>query len=263
MSTSESCQICQLPLSQNVGSDGHPHSANPEHVHAYDIELSKLQAEGRVDWAFHRLPETHLLSSSFGVQSAVCLHLVTRVNPGIPVIFIDTGYHFPETYQFVDHLTQRLELNVKTYRNPLSPAWQESRFGQRWLQGPEGIDAYNRDNKVTPLKQALDDHEAGTWITGIRRSQAETRKAAPFLTRSFGVWKVNPIADWSDRDVHRYLTRHQLPYHPLWDKGYVSIGDVHSTRSLAEVDSLEQTRFFGLKRECGLHEFDPSDANQS
>jgi phosphoadenosine phosphosulfate reductase len=69
---------------------------------------------------------------------------------------------------------------------------------------------------------------------------------------------VHPIADWTDRDVHKYLQQHDLPYHPLWEKGYVSVGDHHTTRPIHEVDSVEQTRFFGLKRECGLHEFDLS-----
>ena len=69
-------------------------------------------------------------------------------------------------------------------------------------------------------------------------------------------WKLHPILDWTDRDVYRYLQRHALPYHPLWEKGYVSIGDVHTTRSLQEVGSVDETRFFGLKRECGLHEMD-------
>ncbi len=95
-----------------------------------------------------------------------------------------------------------------------------------------------------------------TWFAGLRREQANTRSRVPFLTWSGDRWKVHPIADWSDRDVYLYLKKFDLPYHPLWDKGYVSIGDVHTTRSLHEVESLEETRFNGIVRECGLHEID-------
>ena len=84
-------------------------------------------------------------------------------------------------------------------------------------------------------------------------------RSIPYLEWSGGRWKVHPIAEWTDRDVHRYLTKHGLPYHPLWEKGYVSIGDHHSTKPIHEVATLAETRFFGLKRECGIHEIDLAD----
>jgi phosphoadenosine phosphosulfate reductase len=221
--------------------------------------LARRSAEERVEWALQNLPEQHVLTSSFGMQAAVSLHLVSRLKPGIPVIFIDTGYLFPETYQFVDQLTERLGLDLRVYRSRLSPAWQESRFGRRWEQGVEGLDAYNWDNKVEPMQRALVELDVGTWFAGLRRSQSRSRAEVPFVSWSGGErCKVHPIADWSDRDVHEYLRRHDLPYHPLREKGYVSVGDVHSTRSLHEVEHIEQTRFAGLKRECGLHEINLS-----
>jgi len=215
-------------------------------------------AEGRVAWALEHLPNRHVLTSSFGVQAAVSLHLVTRQTPDIPVIFIDTGYLFPETYRFVDELTERLNLNLEVYRSRTSPAWQESRHGRRWEHGVEGLEKYNYDNKVEPMERALRAIGVGTWFAGVRREQAASRANVPFLDWSGDRWKVHPIADWTDRDVYRYLKQHDLPYHPLWKEGYVSIGDVHTTRSLRDVDHAEQTRFFGLKRECGLHEIDLS-----
>lgn len=220
--------------------------------------FAELSADERVAWAIEHLPANAVLSSSFGAQSAVMLHLVTRHAPQIPVILIDTGYLFPETYRFVDELTARLDLNLKVYRAAVSPAWQEARYGRRWLNGREALDAYNDENKVQPMRRALRELEAGTWFAGLRRAQAESRAEKPYLEWAGERWKVHPIADWSDRDVYRYLKRHDLPYHPLWEKGYVSIGDHHSTRALHEVDDEEQTRFFGLKRECGLHEIDLS-----
>ena len=218
--------------------------------------LGRKSAQERVAWALETLPGRHVLSSSFGAQSAVMLHLLTQQKADIPVVVIDTGYLFPETYRFIDELTERLDLNLKVYRSELSSSWQEARFGRRWEDGIDGLAAYNRDNKVLPMERALEELEVGTWFAGLRRSQSSGRAKTPFLDSSGERWKAHPIADWTDRDVYLYLKEHSLPYHPLWDKGYVSIGDVHTTRSLADAGSREETRFFGLQRECGLHEMD-------
>ncbi len=215
-----------------------------------------MTAEDRVSSALKTLPGRHIVSSSFGAQSAVMLHLVTRQQADIPVVLIDSGYLFPETYQFVDELTEKLALNLKVYRPVQSGAWQESRHGQRWEQGLEGLDAYNLDNKVEPMQRAIEELNVGTWFSGLRRDQSIERGKTPFVERSGDRFKVYPIADWTDKDIYDYLKKHELPYHPLWERGYVSIGDVHTTKSLADVDSIEETRFFGLKRECGLHELD-------
>ncbi len=216
--------------------------------------LGSLPALQRVEQAIELLPGTHVLSSSFGAQSAVMLHLVNQVVPGIPVVLVDTGYLFPETYQFIDELTGKLGLNLKIYRPDASAAWQESRYGKLWDKGLEGIERYNRMNKKEPMERALKELHAATWFSGIRRTQAKTRAQISPVELKRGRFKVHPIFDWTDRDVGRYLKENDLPYHPLWDKGYLSIGDWHTTRSLTEVDSVDELRFFGLKRECGLHE---------
>jgi phosphoadenosine phosphosulfate reductase len=215
--------------------------------------LESLSAEDRVAWALDSLAGGHALSSSFGAQAAVSLHLVTRQRPDIPVILVDTGYLFPETYRFVDELTKRLQLNLKVYHPPLSAAWSEARHGRLWEQGLRGIERYNRLHKVEPMQRALTELDVRTWFAGLRRSQARTRAGAQVLQLQSGRWKLHPIVDWSDRDVWQYLQRHDLPYHPLWHRGYVSIGDVHTSRPLSAGLSPEQTRFFGLQRECGLH----------
>jgi phosphoadenosine phosphosulfate reductase len=219
-------------------------------------DLDSKSAEERVAWALSTLPGEHILTSSFGAQASVMLHLVTRQKPDIPVVLIDTGYLFPETYRFIDEMTVALDLNLRVFRPECSPAWQEARFGKRWEQGAQGIDDYNRDNKVAPMERALQTLNAGTWFSGVRRSQSRSRTRLPIIESSGDRWKVHPIADWNDRDVFDYLKVNDLPYHPLWEKGYVSIGDVHTTRSLAEVASLDETRFFGLRRECGLHDME-------
>ncbi|MBN8893447.1 MAG: phosphoadenylyl-sulfate reductase [Rhodanobacter sp.] len=215
--------------------------------------LATRSAAQRVAWALEHLPGEHVLSSSFGAQAAVSLHLVSRQRPDIPVILIDTGYLFPETYHFVDQLTARLGLNLKVYQSPLSPARMEARHGQLWRQGVSGIDQYNRVRKIEPMQRALDELHAGSWIAGLRRQQSRSRAAIDFLELRHGRWKLHPLADWSDRDVGHYLSRHRLPYHPLWEQGYVSIGDHHTSRRWEPGMDPEETRFFGLKRECGLH----------
>jgi phosphoadenosine phosphosulfate reductase len=222
----------------------------------YNRMLEDLSAEERAAWALEHLPGAHVLTSSFGAQAAVSLHLLTRLVPDLPVVLIDTGYLFAETYRFIDDLRERFALNLKVYRSAASPAWQEARHGQRWRNGVEGIEAYHQENKVEPMRRALGELGVRTWFAGLRRQQSESRAGIPFLSAAAGRWKVCPIADWNDRDVHRYLTRHRLPYHPLVDRGYLSIGDRHSTSSIFDVANIEELRNFGLKRECGIHELD-------
>lgn len=216
--------------------------------------LESLSAVKRVAWALENLPENKVLSSSFGIQAAVCLHLVSRQRPDIPVVLTDTGYLFPETYQFIDRLSEQLGLNLKIYRSLYTPAWQEARYGKLWEQGVEGIERYNQLNKVEPMNRALAELQAQTWFAGLRREQSGSRGTLPVLAIQRGVFKFLPIIDWDNRQVYQYLTDNGLSYHPLWEQGYLSVGDTHTTRKWEPGMTEEQTRFFGLKRECGLHE---------
>lgn len=230
-------------------------NSKPEQTAEHNAKLEKMTAKERISWALESLPGNFVLSSSFGAQSAVMLHMLTQQYPDIPVILTDTGYLFPETYQFVDQLTERLKLNLKVYRADLSPAWQEARLGRLWEQGIEGIERYNQMNKVAPMQKALVDTQAQTWFAGLRRSQSTSREKLSVLQKLDKQFKFYPVIDWSNKALHQYMQEHELPYHPLWEKGYVSIGDWHTTQALRAGMSEQDTRFFGLKRECGLHEF--------
>ena len=217
-------------------------------------ELESATAEQRVEWALTNLPGTFVLRSSFGIQSAVLLHLVTRIRPDMPVLLVDTGYLFPETYQFVETLRDRLDLNLKVVSSDLTAARLESVHGRLWEQGVEGIGRYNQLMKVAPMERALDELGVGTWFAGLRREQSGSREERPVVEqRQDGRYKVYPLIDWTNRDIYRYLVKHDLPYHPLWEEGYVSVGDWHTSRPLTPGMSEEETRFLGLKRECGLH----------
>lgn len=218
----------------------------------FDLEIAS--ATERVRWAYETYGDQLVLSTSFGVQSAVMLHLVTTQIPNIPVIFIDTGYLFPATYTFADQLTERLNLNLKTYIPRQTAAQQEAIYGKLWEKGIEGLEKYNRINKVEPMNRAVKELGAKAWLSGLRRTQSGSRSDRKVLEQQNKITKIYPILDWNDRDIYTYLTENDLPYHPLWDQGYVSVGDWHSTKKLGEGMTEEETRFGGLKRECGLHE---------
>jgi phosphoadenosine phosphosulfate reductase len=225
-----------------------------EQLAAWQRAMAAQDAQERVRFALEHLPGPYVITSSFGIQAAVMLHLVTRICPDIPVVLIDTGYLFAETYRFVEELTTRLQLNLHVYAPRISPGWLEARYGALWNQGAAGIRLFNDIVKVEPARRALSSLAARTWLSGLRRQQASTRQDMPMITRRWGLLKVHPILDWSNRDVHYYLKSHGLPYHPLWEQGYVSVGDWPTSQPLGEGGSEEATRFFGLGRECGLHE---------
>lgn len=215
--------------------------------------LEQQRAEQRVEWAMENLPSEFVLSSSFGIQSAVMLHMLTQIDANIPVLLTDTGHLFPETYRFIDELTDKLNLNLQVFSAKESAAWQLAKYGEEWAKDEDSLKAYNRRNKVEPLERGLSQLNARTWFSGIRRQQSSHRENLSVVSILRGRFKVHPIIDWSNRDVHQYLTKHNLPYHPLWDKGYVSVGDVHSTQPLTLGMEESETRFNGMQRECGLH----------
>ncbi|MGG4607041.1 phosphoadenosine phosphosulfate reductase [Providencia sp. Me31A] len=229
-------------------------SQQTEYLSGFNQQLEQMNAMQRIEWAVEHLPAQFVLSSSFGIQAALTLHMVTQVLPNIPVILTDTGYLFPETYQFIEQLTNKLKLNLQVYRAKQTPAWQEAIYGQLWTQGLDGIERYNQLNKVEPMERALHELQAQTWFSGLRREQSASRANLSVLGTGKGVFKVLPVIDWNNKQVYEYLTKYDLPYHPLWEQGYLSVGDTHTTRKWEEGMSEEDTRFFGLKRECGLHE---------
>jgi len=216
--------------------------------------LEKMSSVERIEWALEKLPREFALSSSFGIQSAVSLHMVSSIMKDIPVVLVDTGYLFPETYLFINQLKESLNLNLKVFRSEISSAWQEAQHGKLWDKGEKELNHYNQLNKVQPMEYGLKTLNVQTWFAGIMRSQSSSRANIPVLQKIRGRLKVHPLIDWNKRMVHQYLTKNKLPYHPLWEKGYVSVGDVHSTTALLAGMTEQDTRFSGVKRECGLHE---------
>jgi len=194
-----------------------------------------------------------LATTSFGAQSVVLLHLLKQHAPEIPIVCIDTGYLFPETYHYAETLQNHLDINVEFYTSPVSPARMENTLGRLWEMGRDGIQRYGQIRKVEPMDRALRDHKATTWLSGLRHAHSSDRSQRHFIEKQNRIVKVYPILDWTDERVEAYINEHKLPNHPLKLRGFVSIGDWHSTRKIEPTMRPEDTRNNGLERECGLH----------
>ncbi len=224
-------------------------------LEALNQTLDGMDAAGLVSWGVETFGDSLVMSTSFGIQSAVMLHLVTQVMPAIPVIWVDTGYLPAETYRFADELTQRLNLNLKVYQSTMSPARMEALHGRLWDEDNlEALNRYDYIRKVEPMQRALKELGAKAWLAGLRANQTSHRQTLSRIAQQNGVYKLHPILSWHSRDVYKYLMAFDLPYHPLFDQGYVTVGDWHSSRPMTAADGDERaTRFKGLKQECGLH----------
>ncbi|MEL7035699.1 MAG: phosphoadenylyl-sulfate reductase [Cyanobacteria bacterium J06592_8] len=222
---------------------------------ASNQQLQDAEASQMVEWGAKTFGDGLVMSTSFGIQSAVMLHLVTQVVPNIPIIWIDTGYLPAETYVFADQLTKRLNLNLQVYQSDISPARMEALHGRLWEQETvEALNRYDYIRKVEPMQRALQELNAKAWLAGLRSNQTEHRKSLRRVEMQSGRYKIYPILFWTAKDIYKYLSAHDLPYHPYFDLGYTTVGDWHSSRPLSASDTDERdTRFRGLKQECGLH----------
>lgn len=218
-----------------------------------DAVLAPLKAAERLKLLSERLDGRLVASTSFGLQSAVMLDLISRHAPEVPVVFIDTGYLFPETYQYAERLTEQLGINLKVYQPNVTSARMEALWGNLWEQGREGLDRYAMLTKIEPMDRALRELGRDVWLSGVRRSQSSSRSERPFAERQSKTLKVYPILDWADAQIAAYMHERNLPPHPLAEQGYLTMGDWHSTRPAVDGIDAEATRFNGEKYECGLH----------
>jgi phosphoadenosine phosphosulfate reductase len=204
-------------------------------------EFERLPASKIIQWAVDRFSPHLLVTAS--MTDAVLIDLATRIDPAIEVAFIDTGYHFPETLETVEVVRKRYGLNLRMMT--VAPHAEEL-----WKVDPENCCSAV---KVGQLDRALAGKLA--WMSGLRRDEASTRASAPIVSRDLrGLVKVNPIATWTDQDVWGYIEEHDVPYNPLIDQGYLSIGCMPCTRPVAEGEDPRAGRWAGRdKTECGLH----------
>lgn len=227
---------------------------NADAIVSLNDDIGLMSAAERIEFAGRTYPGRAIASTSAGTQAAVMLHLLAESAPRIPVVFVDTGYHFAETYRFLEDLRERFsEIDVRIYSPTMTAARLEALHGELWAQDDEAQTKYGVLTKVEPMDRALKDHGAAIWLSGLRRAHSKERAARQFIELQSETLKLYPILDWTDEQVDEYMRIHELPVHPLVTRGYVSIGDWHSTRPLDQGMSAEDTRFNGAKRECGLH----------
>lgn len=217
--------------------------------------VKALNADQRVEWACASFPGHVAMSTSFGIHSACLLHLATQTVPDVPVVWIDTGYLPPETYRYAEELHERLDLNLFISTSAITPARMEATYGKLWEENdPESHRLYGLMRKNEPLKRSLKDLDVKCLIAGLRSGQSSHRAQLESLGVQYDVLKLLPILEWSKTEVEAYLDDHNLPRHPLQARGYVSVGDWHSSRPLQEDDESDRsTRFGGVSQECGLH----------
>ena len=226
-------------------------------------DLGDAPAEDVIAWAVGHFGSELVASTSFGATSAVVLHLIHKAAPKMPIICIDTGYLFDETYQFADELQKSLSLNLKFYTPTVSSARQEALYGKLWEQGDEGVEEYLRINKVEPMQHALSDLKAKAWVAGVRADQTDHRASLRRVDMQDGRVKIHPILHWTTEEIDAYLKDNNLPYHPLYSQGYRSIGDHHSTLPTTADMNPRDGRILGKKQECGLHLPLTDDQNKS
>ena len=247
--------------SQSASMAGLPLAANglPIDLAAARSQLEPLPAEGRLAWALDTFGTAFCLTTSFGIQSAVLLHMVSQLGKapdgeGVPVFWVDTGYLPKETYRYAEDLCRRLRINLKVVQAEMSAARMEALHGRLWESGSlDDLTLYNQLRKVEPLDRALREKGIRCWGSGVRGGQTDHRRTMSALDPVRGLWSLRPLLSWSRKEVFYYMERHGLPQHPLFAEGYSTVGDWHSSGADDGTRSGRATRFGGLKQECGIH----------
>lgn len=213
--------------------------------------LEEASAEEALRWALDRFSPRMYIACSFQKTSSVTVHMANGINPGARFFYLDTDLLFPETYETKDRLEERYGIRFHRYSS-ITLEQQKGLYGDElWSRDP---DACCGIRKVEPMRSAL--AAVDLWVSGIRRSDSQTRAAAPKFgwDNRFGLWKLNPLADWSEEQVWSYINEHEIPYNPLHEQGYPSIGCTHCTRKPGAGEDARAGRWAGLpKTECGLH----------
>ncbi len=228
-------------------------------------QLEVLSPQKRLEWAYEHFGEHFAITTSFGIQSSVLLHMIHEITNKntIKVIWIDTGYLPPETYQYADLLSKKLKLNLKVVQSSISPARMEALYGKLWeSKSIEDIDQYHQIRKVQPLEKAFKKFEIDCWASGVRSAQTNNRSAMSVLDVIRNCLSLRPILEWSKKDIYYYMQKHNLPQHPLFEKGYSTVGDLHSSAPDSDDLSGRKTRFGGIKQECGIHLVTTNEENK-
>jgi phosphoadenosine phosphosulfate reductase len=227
-----------------------PTPADLDHE-AIAAELERSTAQEALEWMFENFGERHYIACSFQKTSSITAHLASAVNPEARFFYLDTEVLFEESYETRDRLAEALGIEFDRFHN-LTLEEQEAEHGpELWNRDP---DACCGIRKVEPMRRALSSVDC--WVAGVRRADSSTRSKTPKFAwdKRFNLWKLNPLADWTERDVWNYIREHHLPYNPLHDRGYPSIGCTHCTQPVEPGGDLRDGRWTGLaKTECGIN----------
>jgi phosphoadenosine phosphosulfate reductase len=227
-----------------------------EAIQAWADSFASKQPQDVLAAAIDRYAPKIVLACSFGAEDVVLVDMVHRIDPSVPLFYLDTDFLFPETYATRDRITERYNLKpaqVLQIKSLLTPAGQAERHGEAlWAKDP---DQCCKIRKVEPLTRVLKGYDA--WITGIRREQSPTRADAKLIEwdNTFGLAKINPLANWTWADVWTYIKVYEVPYNELHDRHYPSIGCTHCTKPVMPGEDPRSGRWQGRdKTECGLHQ---------
>ncbi len=218
--------------------------------------LALLQPQERLGWAYEKFGPGFVLTTSFGIQSAVLLHMLHQLKDAdkVPVVWVDTGYLPNETYCYANHLTTMFGLDLRVAQSQISAARMEALYGRLWETGSlTDLEKYHQIRKVEPLEKILSDLDVSCWASGVRASQTKHRSSMTCLDPVRNRFSLRPLLDWTPKDVFYYMEKYHLPQHPLFEKGYSTVGDWHSSGPDSGDVSGRDTRFGGLKQECGIH----------
>lgn len=217
--------------------------------------LEAQPAEALLEQVLREYTGRYCITCSFQAEDMVVLHMLRQRLPEIPVLFLDTGYHFRETYEYRDRMSEAWKLNVRNLAPSMSVAEQESAFGILHRSDP-GRCCQLR--KVEPLMAALEEFDV--WFTGLRREQSPTRRNLKKIERhqlptGRALWKISLLADWRWPQVAEYMSTQGIEYLPLYAQGYPSIGCEPCTTLPANPNDPRSGRWAGQKLECGIHTF--------
>ena len=223
-----------------------------------NFKFEKASPQEILLWAWDTFKPSIAVTSSFQSQSLPLLHMISENVPDMPILFLDTGFHFPETLVFRDFLIQKYHLNVRNLKPEMGHDGFKRNHGDLYRRNP---DLCCFINKVDPLRKAMQDLQG--WVSGIRRDQTDTRRNVQIVTlQSDGLYKICPLAYWNREDIWRYINDHNLPEHPLLTQGYLSVGCAPCTRPVYPGEDERAGRWAGnTKTECGIHI--PVDRNEN
>ena len=225
-------------------------TAGIEDVKRINERFDGAHPSDAIRWAVENVtPGRLIVASSFGSTGMVNLHLLAEIAPEVPVAFVDTLYHFPETLEHAERVKAHYGLDVRVYRPAASREAFEEQYGERLWE--RDLELFHRLTRVEPMKRALRGVEG--WITGRRRDQSDSRSTLAHVEIGDRI-KVNPVASWSADEVWSYLRANNVPYNPLHDMGYLSLGDQPLTTPVSEEEHERAGRWRGTERlECGIH----------